>query len=105
MFLTVLVASRAGLMLGARYTLPSQSCCFMCNYTQSWEEAPGVFAERCSVQRRYNLKRTLCEGPEEFFDCSLSQLQAAPGAGAGHTGKKGSCSPVSLTGGLAHVGN
>lgn len=61
--------------------------------------------ECCSLQRWYNLKRMLCEGPEEFFDCSLSQLQAVPRAGASCAGKKGSCSLVSLAGGLAHIGN
>lgn len=46
MFPTVFVASRAGLTVGACYTLQSQSCCFLCNYTQSWEDAPGVFDTR-----------------------------------------------------------
>lgn len=67
---------------------PVASCAIISGW--SWEDAPGIFAERCSVQRLYNLKGSLCKGPEEFFDCSLSQPQDDPEAVASRAGKKGS---------------
>lgn len=63
-------------------SLLTKPCCFTCNFTRSWEDAPDVFA-------KHRFKKTLCEGPEEFFNCSLSQLQAGPGARADCAGEEG----------------